>query len=109
MRAVKHILVLILVLFMATDVMAEDKKWSDEAEFSYVETGGNTEVKTLSLNNTLKYSFSEKLLGTCSHLRYLTPAELAGLGLVSSDRGHSRCFPTSLFIVIGWAERVTCD
>ena len=52
MRVVKCILVLVLVLFVATDVFAEDKKWSDQAEFSYVETGGNTEVKTVSLKNT---------------------------------------------------------
>jgi putative salt-induced outer membrane protein len=42
---------------------AEEKKWTDEAELSFVDTGGNTEVVSLSGKNLLKYAFTEKLLG----------------------------------------------
>jgi len=38
---------------------AEEKKtWTDQGELSFVNTGGNTEVTTLSLKNTLEWNFS---------------------------------------------------
>jgi putative salt-induced outer membrane protein len=43
---------------------AQEKKWEDAAELSYVQTGGNTEVLTFSGNNSLTYRFSEKWKGT---------------------------------------------
>jgi putative salt-induced outer membrane protein len=44
-------------------VYAEEKKWTDEAELSFVNTGGNTEVVSLSGKNRLTYAFTGKLLG----------------------------------------------
>ena len=41
-----------------------EKRLTDEAEFSYVSTGGNTDVVTMAVKNTLKYKFSRRLLGT---------------------------------------------
>jgi len=53
---------------MATLVVAAEpapeKPWSDEAELSYVETGGNSEVKTLSVKNLLKGKLTEALTGS---------------------------------------------
>ena len=46
---------------MTTGGYAEERKWSDEAELSFVDTGGNTDVMTLSAKNLLKYKFTEKL------------------------------------------------
>lgn len=43
---------------------AEEKKWSDEGELSFVETGGNTEVTNLAAKNLLKYQFSKNVLGS---------------------------------------------
>lgn len=43
---------------------AELKKFSDQAELSYVETRGNTEAATLSCKNSLKVNFSEKTSAT---------------------------------------------
>lgn len=40
-----------------------DKKWKDEAQFIYVQTGGNTEVTTLAFKNMLEYKFSKPLVG----------------------------------------------
>lgn len=40
---------------------APEKKWSDEAELSYVKTDGNTELMTLSAKNQLKYNMTEKI------------------------------------------------
>jgi len=42
---------------------AEKKKLTDEAELSFVDTGGNTDVTTLSAKNLLKYQFADKLQG----------------------------------------------
>lgn len=59
---------LFVVLVMATgawaEEQAEEKPWSDQAELSYIETGGNTDVRTLSAKNLLKYKFTEKLEGS---------------------------------------------
>lgn len=52
-----------LILLTANAVPAEEKKWEDTAELSYVQTGGNTEVLTFSGKNMLKYKFSEKWSG----------------------------------------------
>lgn len=43
---------------MAADEAAE-KSWSDEAEFSYVTTGGNADVQTLSAKNRYKLGFAD--------------------------------------------------
>jgi len=48
---------------LAGAAYAEEKKWTDEAELSFVDTGGNTEVVSLSGKNLLTYAFTEKLLG----------------------------------------------
>ena len=40
------------------------KPWSDEAELSYVETGGNSQVKTLSTKNLLKAKFTDRFAGS---------------------------------------------
>ncbi|MDY6842891.1 MAG: DUF481 domain-containing protein [Thermodesulfobacteriota bacterium] len=64
MRRIKILLVLSVVCVLFTGVYAEAKKLSDEAELSFVDTGGNTDVTTLSAKNTLKYKFAEELEGT---------------------------------------------
>jgi putative salt-induced outer membrane protein len=43
--------------------IAEESKWQDEAELSFVSTGGNTDVTSLSGRNKLTYQFTEKLKG----------------------------------------------
>lgn len=53
-----------LIFAVSGTVQAQEKKWEDAAELSYVQTGGNTDVLTFSGNNSLKYGFSEKLSGT---------------------------------------------
>jgi len=56
----------ILLAFCST-ALAEDaapeKNWSDEAEFSYVSTSGNSQTTTLAGKNLLKYKFTEKIDG----------------------------------------------
>ena len=54
-----------VIVFMAssTGIQADERDWSDEAEFSYIDTGGNTDTTSLSFKNLLKYPFSEKLEG----------------------------------------------
>lgn len=63
MSGIKFVMVLLVVFSMVTAVFAEEKKWVDQAELSFVDTGGNTDVVSLSAKNLLKYTFSEKLKG----------------------------------------------
>ncbi|MCG6909202.1 MAG: DUF481 domain-containing protein [Deltaproteobacteria bacterium] len=41
-----------------------DKPWKDEAEFLFVQTGGNTDISTLAFKNLLTYDFTDALTGT---------------------------------------------
>ena len=43
---------------------AEESKWNEEGELSYIDTGGNSDILTLSIKNLLKYKFSEKTSGS---------------------------------------------
>lgn len=52
-----------LIFIAAGSVCAEVGQWGDEAELSYVDTSGNSEVTTLSAKNKLTYQFSEKITG----------------------------------------------
>jgi putative salt-induced outer membrane protein len=63
MRGARFLTVLLIVFVLAQGSRAEEKKWSDEAELSFVDTGGNTEVTTLSAKNLLKCKFTDKLQG----------------------------------------------
>jgi putative salt-induced outer membrane protein len=63
MSGIKSVMVLLVVVSMVTAVFAEEKKWVEQAELSFVDTGGNTDVVSLSAKNLLKYTFSEKLKG----------------------------------------------
>lgn len=56
--------ILITALLFANEVFCETKRWSDVAEFSYVDNQGNTELTSLLLNNTLKYPIAERVTGT---------------------------------------------
>jgi putative salt-induced outer membrane protein len=58
---VKTLSLMVIILMIVTAVFAEDKKWGNETELSYVDTSGNTEVTTLSAKNLLTYKFSDKL------------------------------------------------
>ena len=60
----RYLTVALVLCAVATNGYAEEKRWSDEAELSYVDTGGNTEVRTLSAKNLLKYKFTEKWQGS---------------------------------------------
>ena len=59
------ILILIGIVFTGVAYAEEpaDKKWKDEAEFLFVQTGGNTDVLTLAFKNMLEYQFSKPLKG----------------------------------------------
>ena len=56
--------IVIAVLGTCGAVHAEERRWHDEAEVTYVATSGNTEVTTLAGKNMLIFRFSEKTKGT---------------------------------------------
>lgn len=67
MRKIFVCMAIAIFLTVAIRALAEEKevkkKWSDQAELSLVDTGGNTDVLTFSLKNELKYQFSPQWLG----------------------------------------------
>jgi putative salt-induced outer membrane protein len=56
-------LITLICLILPLMAIAEESKWQDEAELSYVNTGGNTEVTSLSGKNKLTYQFTEDFKG----------------------------------------------
>jgi len=58
------LLSLALLPVLTAAAAAQEKKWEDAAELSYVQTGGNTQVLTFSGSNEVKYSFSEEWTGS---------------------------------------------
>jgi putative salt-induced outer membrane protein len=64
MRAAKLLVALCICVAVVSAAYGEEKRWADEAELSFVSTGGNTEVVSLSGKNLLKYTLTDKLLGT---------------------------------------------
>ena len=52
-----------MILGTAFAEEAQDKKWKDVAEFLFVQTSGNTDVRTLAFSNMLEYKFSKPLVG----------------------------------------------
>jgi putative salt-induced outer membrane protein len=64
MRALSLFASLFVVFAVVVQAHGEDKRWSDEAELSFVDTGGNTDVVSLSAKNLLKYKFTNNLTGS---------------------------------------------
>jgi len=56
----KLTLLLIILVVLPGTIQAEEKRWNDEAEFSFVSTEGNSELSTLMAKNTFWYKFSKK-------------------------------------------------
>jgi putative salt-induced outer membrane protein len=63
MRGMGFIVGLLVLHALATGAYAEEKRWSEKAELSFVDTGGNTDVTSLSANSLLKYKFTDTLEG----------------------------------------------
>jgi len=63
MRFITFILLLLLVTSVGYAEEGKERRWKDEAELSYVDTSGNSEVTTLSAKNKLTYQFSDKMSG----------------------------------------------
>ena len=55
---------ILCILFIASTISAQEKRWVDEAELSFVNTDGNTDLMNLSARNLLKYKFNEKMIGS---------------------------------------------
>ena len=64
MKATRLFVTLCICVAVVSAAHAEEKKWTDEAELSFVSTGGNTEIVSLSGKNLLKYTVTDKLLWT---------------------------------------------
>ncbi|MBE0557721.1 MAG: DUF481 domain-containing protein [Proteobacteria bacterium] len=67
MKKIVFSIVMAVLLSIAVTAFAEEEKkvknWSDQAEFSLVDTGGNSKTTTMSLKNEMKYAFNPKLNG----------------------------------------------
>jgi putative salt-induced outer membrane protein len=85
----KNLFVIILVsIFSSTGfALAEDGKiWKDQAELSYIQTGGNTEVTNLSAKNLLTYQATEKIKFDWSALALFAETEVDGSKEKSAER-----------------------
>lgn len=83
------------------------KNWSDEAELSYVETSGNSAVKTLSAKNLLKYKFTDRLSGSwkLAVLRGESAGVLTAERYLTELRGdYAITDRTYAFVTAGWAK-----
>lgn len=83
------------------------KNWSDEAELSYVETSGNSDVKTLSAKNLLKYKFTDRLSGSwkLAALRGEAAGALTAERYLTELRGeYVITTRTYAFVTAGWAK-----
>ena len=80
-----------------TAVFSQENRWQDEAELSYVNTGGNTDVLSLSGKNRLSYQFSDRLSGIW---------DLSALyGKTDGDKSAER-YATEIRLDYGLTERV---
>ncbi len=61
----KQLFTIFIMIMLVTPalVFSQENKWQDEAELSYVSTGGNTDVTSLSAKNKLIYKFTDRLSG----------------------------------------------
>jgi len=82
---------------MPAVVFAQENKWQDEAELSYVNTSGNTDVLSLSAKNKLTYQFSDRLSGLWD-VRAL-------YGKTDGDKNAER-YATEIRLDYGLTERV---
>ena len=84
----------------------EDKKtWSDQAEFSYVTTNGNSDTQNLALKNSLEYQMSDKIKLTwdVSALRGESDGTLSSESYATSLRtDYSYSKALFFFLVTGW-------
>lgn len=88
------IITFILALGLAGNLNAAP--WTDQAELSYVDTGGNTETTSLSAKNTLKGPLSEKFSLTWS---------LSGLLAESDDVTTAEQYFTEIRLDYAFSER----
>lgn len=75
---------------------APAKALSDQAELSYVQTGGNTKTQTLAAKNLLKYKFTDRLTGSWS---------ASAVTARDKDSATAENFATELRLDYGFTER----
>jgi len=101
MKVTTYIIILTLMFLMASVALAEDgKAWKDEAQLSYVKTGGNTEVTLLSAKNLLTYQATEKIKLDWSALARFAETEVDG----DTDKSAER-YATELNLAYALTER----
>lgn len=62
LKKLLYVITLAFIFSSTGFVLAEDEKtWKDEAELSYVQTGGNTEFTSFSARNLLTYQATERV------------------------------------------------
>jgi putative salt-induced outer membrane protein len=87
MKNILCAIMLALILLSADFGFAEDGKiWKDEAELSYIQTGGNTEVTNLSAKNLLTYQATQKLKLDWSALALFAETKVDGNKEKSAER-----------------------
>jgi putative salt-induced outer membrane protein len=74
-----YIITIALIFSCTSFALAEDgKTWKDEAELSYIQTGGNTAITSLSAKNLLTYQATERIKLDWSVLALFAETEVDG-------------------------------
>ena len=101
MKRVSVMVIIIIFGFFVTEIQAEDqkekKRWKDEAELSFVRTGGNSETTTLSAKNLLLYRFNDRLTGEW---------KIAALRGEDEDTVTAERYSTDLKLSYDFTERI---
>lgn len=87
MKNILFVIMIAVILSSTGFALAEDgKTWKDEAELSYIQTGGNTQVTNLSAKNLLTYQATEKIKLDWSVLALFAETEVDGSKEKSAER-----------------------
>ncbi len=102
MKVVSFMIALTLISSLAGLALAEDgKAWKDEAELSYIQTGGNTNLTSLSAKNLLTYQATEKIKLDWSVLALFAESEFDGKTEKTAER-----YATELRLEYSLTERL---
>ncbi|MBL7033738.1 MAG: DUF481 domain-containing protein [Candidatus Delongbacteria bacterium] len=63
MKTIVLFTTILVTLALTASLSAQEKNWTDKAELSYVQTGGNTEITTISARNVFGITFNDRLSG----------------------------------------------
>ena len=103
------IALLTLLLLIPINGWANDRKWQDSAEFSLVNTTGNTDILSLAAKNIFIYNFTKRLIGSWqADILYAEDQSVKTAEAYATELRLDYLFTEQLygFGVFGWARNI---